>query len=426
MRSVVEMTSLTLLLGGLVAACGPMLIPELDEAATGETGEDVEVEEARRGVTETRCALVGRRLDLEQSGEDMSLLAAGLEPSGARLLVRRGETTPVLLELDLPTGRAELVAALAPGHSYDLQFSKAAFDQDGPRVAICDRRDGQHGLRVVEESGAESWRPFKTGAVPQCTQVSASDDAWLVLAKEWGTDAPGTLLKLAQDDDDDESRLDLDVSMRSPVDGEALLLATGQERFAFLYRPFEQDSWPGEPLRVLRLDRDFTVAGEPIELVEQGLQNGAVARTALGDDLAVVFTPRNNTLPAGTVPHLLTLHAEGSIGMPVPLTLASEHAGRVTLHANAEDMFWAWVDLPDFDPSTATSSLHRIVLQPIDRSGTPTGPLVVVAQTGSANATNLSLHSRRIENRVELLLAWQTAGADVEHTTVHAAALNCQ
>ena len=92
----------------------------------------------------------------------------------------------------------------------------------------------------------------------------------------------------------------------------------------------------------------------------------------------------------------------------------------------AEDMFWAWVDLPDFDPSTATSSLHRIVLQPIDRSGTPTGPLVVVAQTGSANATNLSLHSRRIENRVELLLAWQTAGADVEHTTVHAAALNCQ
>jgi hypothetical protein len=68
---------------------------------------------------------------------------------------------------------------------------------------------------------------------------------------------------------------------------------------------------------------------------------------------------------------------------------------------------------------------HRIVVQPIDLAGAPAGPLVVVAETGSRSAVNLTLHSLRIDDRLDLLLAWQGAQQGGGTADVHAAYLTC-
>jgi hypothetical protein len=370
------------------------------------------------------CSLVAQPVDIGGAAGEARLLAAGFDASGAHLLVLRGSTQPVRLELD-DSGAVSEVGALAPGVATELVFGKAAFDRDGPRAAICERRDEQDGLRIIEQDGAESWRAFD-GEVVDCTQVSPSEDHWLVLAKEWATEAPGTLLRLDQDAPE-EVRLELDVPMRSPTAGEPGLFATDDGTFGFLYRPYELDSWPDEALRVLFIDGAFAGASEPLELLGTNIQNGQASATANEGQLAVVFDPQWDALASGNIPHLLTTNDQGEAITPLPLSLPSDYGGNFTIHGRDDDLLWAWVDPgPDFDPATGTGTTHRIVVQPISLSGDPAGPVITIAELGARTGIHLTLESRRVGSRLELLLAWQGAQQGGGTADVHAALLTCE
>jgi hypothetical protein len=212
--------------------------------------------------------------------------------------------------------------------------------------------------------------------------------------------------------------------MRSPVHGSPRLFASGDD-FAFLYRPYELDSWPDEALRVQRINGDFTVTSEPLELLGPQTQNGAPEGTAVGGSLAVAFRPQDDS--SATVPHLVTADARDEVEPPVQLSTPSANAGQFTVLGSDDNLFWAWVDLgPDYDPATLTGGTHRMLLQPIDREGAPTGPQVVVAELGSVSAINLSLKSRRVGGRLQLTLARQDALQGVGAGDVHAALLACE
>lgn len=349
-------------------------------------------------------------------------MASYLGAAGARLVVLHGSDELELLELDFESGTARTLASFSATVG-TTRVSTVAFDAEGARIGSCGP-DGAS-LRVLDDAGGERTLPFPP-AIEGCTSVGFADGDWLVVAQEPMIPATATLMRIPSSLASIRSVPSI-ATMRPFVSGGPPLFDAG-DGYAFVYRPFELDSWPDEPLRLQRLGPTFEPSGDPVELLEPMSINGAVWSASEGGALFVIFRPQFSALITGDGPHFRAFDERGRPrGPPVPL-LASGYGLNFALHATGAGLYWFWVDPgEDFDPGRpASASRHRSLLQPLSRAGEGLAPPLPLYEAPRETAIRAVIQSRVDGDRHDLLVAWQGVGVGGGLRSVHAALVECR
>ncbi len=405
----------------LLAACGARSGLTVD----GDSGDAAVVDDAdAEPPPETRvsCApTLDAPLEIPSRGETR-FVASHLGAVGARLVVLRGRDELELLALDFEARTTRPLASFS-GSLERSEVSRVAFGADGTEVGLCG--EDLATLRILDDGGGERTTPFPAG-IEDCSSVGFGNGAWLVVAKEWATPAPATLLRFSSTLEL-TGRADLSAPMRSFVGGGPQLFERG-DGYVFVYRTFERESWPDEALHVQRLSGGFDPYPGTRELIADSIINGETWTVTDGFRIYLLFKPHSSALVTGDSPHFRAYAGTGfPTDVPVPLLPTGRHGLNFTLHSTGEGFYWAWIDPgADFEPGVPTSgSTRRLLLQPLSDTGDRLAPPTVLHERPGETAIRPVIQSRIDGDRQELLVAWQGAGVGGGLGNVYATLVTC-